>query len=136
MSLDPSRPTSPPISLEAATREVAAVSFGGDEAGGETSPGSGITPQDWRENLKLIISGVLAGSLWVILGAVIAYHFWEVAQFSAELAKLRGGTAKDDAEMIQRGIAAVNDTAKTLYAFLTPLAAGVTGYFFNVTKNG
>lgn len=91
-----------------------------------------ISPQDWRENLKLIFSGILAGSLWVTLAGVIAFHFYSVSQLSNKLAELK--SSEQDTH-IKDAIAANNDAAKTLYAFLTPLAAGITGYFFNVAKS-
>ncbi len=91
-----------------------------------------ISPQDWRENLKLIFSGILAGSLWITLASVVAFHFYTVSQLSYKLAELK--SAEQDTH-IKDAIAANNDAAKTLYAFLTPLAAGITGYFFNVAKS-
>ncbi len=91
-----------------------------------------ISPQDWRENTKLIFSGILAGSLWITLAGVIAFHIFTVSQLSNKLAELK--SAEQDTH-IKDAIAANNDAAKTLYAFLTPLAAGITGYFFNVAKS-
>lgn len=91
-----------------------------------------ISPQDWRENTKLIFSGILAGSLWITLAGVIGFHIFTVSQLSYKLAELK--SAEQDIH-IKDAIAANNDAAKTLYAFLTPLAAGITGYFFNVAKS-
>ena len=91
-----------------------------------------ISPQDWRENTKLIFSGILAGSLWITLAGVIGFHIFTVSQLSYKLAELK--SVEQDTH-IKDAIAANNDTAKTLYAFLTPLAAGITGYFFNVAKS-
>jgi hypothetical protein len=38
-------------------------------------------------------------------------------------------------DRIEKAIAVVNDTTKSLYTFLTPLIAGVTAFFFNASKS-
>jgi hypothetical protein len=61
------------------------------------------------------------------LAGVIGFHIFTVSRLSYKLAELK--SAEQDIH-IKDVIAANNDTAKTVYAFLTPLAAGITGYFF------
>ncbi len=90
-----------------------------------TSPG-------WRETLKLTMSMFLAASLWVTLIVLIGFNYYSVNQLSQKLAALKG----DDKDgYIKDAIAANNDTAKGLYAFLTPLAAGITTYYFSLANS-
>jgi len=86
-----------------------------------------------RASFKLYnIAAGLAGVLWLVLASVIGFHFFQVSQLCAKLAALAPGTT--GGEYAEKAIAALDSTAKTLYTFLTPLVAGVTGYFFSEIK--
>lgn len=93
------------------------------------------TPQEWRESFKLVVSGVLALGLWGFLGWVAAFQLNSVTELSKQGANLAGQNGNQNAQ-IEKAIANVNDTAKTLYALLTPLATAVTGYFFAASSQG
>jgi hypothetical protein len=91
-----------------------------------------LTSVDGRKTFKLLMSGFLGGSLWFTLIVLIGFNYWTVTQLTQKLAALEGD-AKDS--YIKDAIAANNDTARGLYAFLTPLAAGITSYYFNLVNS-
>ncbi|HEY9600514.1 MAG TPA: hypothetical protein V6C85_02825 [Allocoleopsis sp.] len=86
-------------------------------------------PKEWRDSTKLIVSALLAISLWGFLGVIAFKHFQASLEFSRQLA----ATAPSDkgaVDRIDKAYTGVNETAKTLYALITPLATAITGYFF------
>lgn len=86
-------------------------------------------PAEWRDSFKLSVSALLAGSLWIFLGIIALSHVQASGEFSRKIANLpEQDSAKVD--QIQKAALSFNDTAKTLYALITPLATAVTGYFF------
>ncbi|MEM9544143.1 MAG: hypothetical protein AAGA60_32240 [Cyanobacteria bacterium P01_E01_bin.42] len=93
-------------------------------------------PSEKRKTFKLYVTGGLAVSLWVILLLLACFHFAVVAHLSSKLANIEP-TPDDNNNAsiyVKEAISATNDTAKTLYTFLGPLAAAVTGYFFEETR--
>lgn len=94
------------------------------------------TPEQRRERIKLWIAGILALLLWVCLITLIAYHLYQINNFSNSLASLDNAALhKDRAEFIKQASLTFDNTAKSIYAFLTPIVAGVTAYFFNISRN-
>lgn len=91
-----------------------------------------LTSVDGRKTFRLLMSMVLGGSLWLTLIILIGFNYWSVNQLTQKLAALKGD---DKDSYIKDAIAANNDTAKGLYAFLTPLAAGITSYYFNLVNS-
>ncbi|MBH8561354.1 hypothetical protein I8748_04035 [Nostoc sp. CENA67] len=91
-------------------------------------------PQEWRDSFKLIVSAALALSLWIFLGGIAVLHFQVSREFSRKIADL---PVQDNAKVnqIEKAALSVNDTAKTLYALITPLATAVTGYFFAASSS-
>lgn len=86
-------------------------------------------PQEWHDSFKLIVSAVLALSLWIFLVGIALLHFQVSCEFSRKISNL---LVEDNAkvEQIEKAVLSINDTAKTLYALITPIATAVTGYFF------
>ncbi|MCZ8240619.1 MULTISPECIES: hypothetical protein [Microcystis] len=84
-------------------------------------------------NFKLLISGLMAIILWSGTATVIGFHLGVVIQLSNKISGVQPGTqsSKEEVDNIQKGITSVDSTAKSLYSFLTPFAAAVTGFFFN-----
>jgi hypothetical protein len=91
-----------------------------------------LTSVDGRKTFKLLMSMFLGGSLWFTLIVLIGFNYWSVNQLTQKLAALKAG---DKDSYIKDAIAANNDTARGLYAFLTPLAAGITSYYFNLINS-
>jgi hypothetical protein len=91
-----------------------------------------LTSVDGRKTFKLFMSMLLAGSLWITLIVLIGFNYWTVTQLTQKLAALKG---EEKDSYIKDAIAANNDTARGLYAFLTPLAAGITSYYFNLVNS-
>lgn len=91
------------------------------------------TPE-WRDSFKLIVSAVLALCLWLFLVGIAILHFQVSCEFSRKIADL---PVQDNVkvEQIEKAALSVNDTAKTLYALITPLATAVTGYFFAASSS-
>jgi hypothetical protein len=87
------------------------------------------TPHEWRDSVKLIVSAFLAVSLWSFLGMIAFRHFQASLEFSQKLAET-APSDNDTASRIEKASTGVNDTAKTLYTLITPLATAITGYFF------
>ena len=86
-----------------------------------------------NSKLKLWISGIMAGVLWIGTGAVIGCHLYSITDLGYKLSQVEAGTAnsKEKVANFQISISAVDGTAKGLYSFLTPFAAAVTGFYFN-----
>jgi hypothetical protein len=86
-------------------------------------------PPEWRESTKLIIAGFLAVSNWCLLGWLICSQFNNSVSFAEKIAALPP-TEKDRINLIKEANETVNKTASSLYAFVTPFATAITGYFF------
>lgn len=97
-------------------------------------PGVDVSESEKRANFKLYVAGGLAISLWVSLIVVMFFNIFTINQLSQKLATISSNEQSNQATYIKDAIAANNDTAKTLYTFLTPLAAGITGYFWGEAK--
>jgi hypothetical protein len=86
-------------------------------------------PPEWRESTKLTIAGFLAVSNWCLLGWLICSQFNNSVSFAEKIAALPP-TEKDRINLIKDANETVNKTASSLYAFVTPFATAITGYFF------
>lgn len=93
-----------------------------------------ISPGDQRKNKKLAAAGWLAGWLWFILGGVVGIHMLATVEFADILVTTESLEDKKTTQ-VEAAIGQVNDTAKTLYAFLGPLVAAVTGYYFSTSED-
>jgi hypothetical protein len=87
------------------------------------------TPPEWRENSKLIIAGILACGTWSVLGWLICSQFQNSVSFAEKIAALPS-TATDRINVIKEANDTVNKTSSSLYAFITPFATAISGYFF------
>lgn len=97
-------------------------------------PPEPISPVEHRKNQKLAASKQLAFWLWGLLATTALIHLIAVVSFSAVLV-VTSGSEKQRTEPVVEGIGQVNETAKTLYAFIGPLVAAVTGYYFSASEN-
>lgn len=91
-----------------------------------------IEGSEKRKNLKLYVAGGLAAILWITLGAVIGYQCYSTFKLSIELSKVG---SEEIAKYIKEAIQQNKEVAQTIYTFLTPLAAAVTTFFFDVTQS-
>lgn len=95
-------------------------------------------PVEFRSNLKLWTAGLLAASLWFILGKIAWEQFSSSKEFASRLAALPVRIEKDKmstegeerVKLIEKANNMVDATANRLYTFLTPIVTAVTGYFF------
>ena len=95
-------------------------------------------PTEFRSNVKLWGSGILALSLWVLLGCIAWSHFQASKDFALQLSalplKLEDGKIslvdQEKIQLIDKANGLVDSTANRLYTFLTPVVTAVTGYFF------
>lgn len=85
-----------------------------------------ITPSEERKNRDSKVAANLALSLWIILGCVIGVHL-----ISITVLNIFSDKPKEEIELKTSNI---NDTAKTIYSFLTALATGVSGYYFGTVN--
>jgi hypothetical protein len=86
-------------------------------------------PPEWRESTKLVIAGILACGTWLVLGWLICSQFNNSVSFAERIAVLPP-TDKDRINLIKEANETVNKTSSSLYAFITPFATAITGYFF------
>jgi hypothetical protein len=99
-------------------------------------PGTMTIPgEEMRKTFEAGMSGVLALGLWLLLGGTVITHLAATVVFSSQLVeKPSVNDTEGQSERIEKATSTVGDTAKTLYALLTPLAATVTGYYFTAGK--
>jgi hypothetical protein len=86
-------------------------------------------PPEWRENVKLVMAATLAGGTWIIVGWLIYSQFTNTVSFAEKIATLNPAD-KDRISLIKEANETVNKTSSSLYAFITPFATAITGYFF------
>ncbi len=86
-------------------------------------------PPEWRENVKLVMAATLAGGTWIIVGWLIYSQFTNSVAFAEKIATLNPAD-KDRISLIKDANETVNKTSSSLYAFITPFATAITGYFF------
>lgn len=91
------------------------------------------SPAEIRRNKKLAAAGRLSMGLWLLLGLITSTHMIAVIIFSGSMAWSED-TESAKTEQVKEAINQVNETAKTLYAFIGPLVAAVTGYYFSSTE--
>lgn len=87
---------------------------------------SQISAEDQRRNYETRISGRLAFSLWLALGAIAILHVIGIGILTYQLVRIPT-LDKTRSRQFDRAFGEVHDTAKTIYTFLTLLATAVTG---------
>jgi hypothetical protein len=87
------------------------------------------TPSEWRESSKLVFAAILACGTWGVLGWLICSQFNNSVAFAEKIAAIPPGD-KDRIALTKDANETVNKTASSLYAFITPFATAITGYFF------
>jgi len=95
-------------------------------------------PVEFRSNVKLWGSGVLAITLWILLGFIAWSHFQSSKEFAIKLAEISPSLEEgqislvdqEKVELIEKANELVDSTANRLYTFLTPIVTAITGYFF------
>jgi hypothetical protein len=92
------------------------------------SDGVSISPGEQRKNYRLYVAGGLAAILWLSLLGVIAYHCFSTFYFSRQLSQLK---TEEKSSSVKEAIQMSQETAQSIYTFLTPLAAAVTAFFFD-----
>jgi len=135
-----------PISLEDAAREREAPNQRG------FLQRSQFSIDRTRELSKILLSAMLGLILWVLLGGLIIAHFGMISYLTVKMTEENtdvessfdrasdsqteknssNNDSKTSIEKFDKAVATINDTAKSLYTFLTPLATAVTGYYFTV----
>jgi hypothetical protein len=86
-------------------------------------------PPEWRESTKLVVAAGLACCTWGVLGWLICSQFNNSVTFAEKIAALPP-TDKDRISLMKEANDTVNKTSSSLYAFITPFATAITGYFF------
>lgn len=95
-------------------------------------------PEEFRSNVKLWGSGLLALSLWILLG-ILAWSHFEASrklafQISALTPQLEDGKIslvhQEKVQLLEKANIMVDSTSNRLYTFLTPIVTAITGYFF------
>lgn len=88
------------------------------------------SPAEKRKTFKTKIAGWLAVGLWVGLIIVYLGHLTAIVYLSVLLVNPPASDDPTRLERFDRSFVAINDTAKTIYSFLTPLATAITSYYF------
>lgn len=82
------------------------------------------------------VSGFLAVSLWIAFICTGLWHTYMVKIIvDKTLSKIENNEKEIDFEAIDKSRSIVADTAKTLYAVISPLATGITGFYFVVKSD-
>jgi hypothetical protein len=87
------------------------------------------TPSEWRETGKLAVAATLACGTWGVLGWLIWSQFNSNVAFADKISTI-SPAEKDRIALVKDANETVNKTASSLYAFITPFATAITGYFF------
>ena len=93
---------------------------------------------DFVTKFKTRVSGYLAVGLWSSLVACGAWHAERVGYITHQMLSFSSSintvTASQDTELdyepFDKAFVMVGDTAKTLYAVVSPLATAATGFYF------
>ena len=100
-----------------------------------------IPPDEKRKNFRTWVAGALAIGLWGLLGVVVLIHIVGVACAARSLASTihSSETLTEDSvqlktQVVEESVGLVDNSSKTLYAFLTPLATAITGYYFSTVE--
>ena len=96
------------------------------------SNGVSISPSEKRKNHRLYIAGILAGILWLSLLGVIFYHCSSTFRLSDRLSQLK---TEEESSFVKEAVQLNQETAQSIYTFLTPLAAAVTAFFFDANRS-
>jgi hypothetical protein len=85
--------------------------------------------------MKLFSAFLLATGCWVSYGIIVHRQFSASHKFANDIAEIarKGNPSQEDREriiLIKDANDMVNQTAGTIYTLLTPVAAGITSFFF------
>ena len=69
-----------------------------------------------------------------MLVITVVWHIWSISQLNQ---KFWSDTNKlSDAQVkMEKSLSAISDTAKTLYAVITPIAVTITGFYFQTSSS-
>lgn len=95
-------------------------------------------PEEFRSNVKLWGSGVLALSLWILLGFLAWSHFESSQKLAFKVSELKPQLEdgkislvhQEKVQLLEKANNIVDSTSNRLYTFLTPIVTAITGYFF------
>jgi hypothetical protein len=95
-------------------------------------------PEEFRSNVKLWGSGILALSLWTLLGVLAYSHFESSRKLAFQISELTpqlengkiGVVHQEKVQLLEKANTMVDSTSNRLYTFLTPIVTAITGYFF------
>jgi hypothetical protein len=94
--------------------------------------------EEKRQNFKTYSSGVLASFLWLTFAGVIFWHITSVSDLnkyllqnsSSQPQNIPSQSIEVVEKQIDKGIAAIESTAKTIYTLLGPLLVASTTFYF------
>lgn len=89
-----------------------------------------ISPADKRRNFNTYIAGSLAITLWLFLGGIIIWHTYTIQQIYREFWTNNSSKPEEVEKKIDKAANLVDETTKTLYTMLVPLATAVTSFYF------
>ncbi len=89
-----------------------------------------ISPEDKRQNFNTYLSGALAVMLWGALLWVMFWHTTSIGTMSNNLVATQL-TFEEAEKKVEHSSILINDTAKSLYAFIGPLATAVTSFYYH-----
>jgi hypothetical protein len=97
----------------------------------------------YERTVQTSVTGILAIILWLAFLFAGYWHASTIEYLSKQYILEVSNSALDSEEIesrrwqnYERATALINDTAKTLYAVLTPLATAATGFYFSSKSKG
>lgn len=91
-----------------------------------------LLPSEKRKNFNTYTAGILAIGLWSLLGisfvwnmATVTYIGWRV------LNETNSEQIETFMKKVDKSASMINDTSKSLYAVIAPMAATITAFYFN-----
>ncbi|KZL51226.1 hypothetical protein A2T98_03270 [Nodularia spumigena CENA596] len=89
-----------------------------------------ISPEDQRQNFNTIFAGLLGLFLWLTLIGVIIWNTMSISTLSNNFWKDQSSIEEAE-KKFEKSSNLINDTSKSLYSLIGPLATAVTSFYYN-----
>ncbi len=95
-----------------------------------SSSSTKINPEDKRQTFNTYLAGGLAILLWSSLVTVVILHYISASSISQRIFDESSSSLEEIESKVDKASALIDDTAKTIYSFLGPITAAITGFYY------